>query len=43
MGWRDDPEHAHGACAGVGAAVDFGAFEREAVALVEPEMAARDP
>jgi len=43
MGWRDDPEHAYCACAGVGAAVDFGAFEREAVALVEPEMAARDP
>ena len=43
MGRRDDPEHAHGACARVGAAVDLGAFERETVALVEPEMAARYP
>ena len=40
MGWRDDPEHAHGGFSGVGAAVDFGAFEREAVALQKPEMAA---
>ena len=40
MGWRDDPEYAHGGFAGVGAAVDFGAFEREAVALQKPKMAA---